>query len=89
MRSSGDGLKYIDYLTGFGSTNTMIDESREDGIDNDGDWDIATDDVGLDGMPGSGDLEKGWPSYSGRVLIYLESQILIKRMLMNRSNWFI
>ena len=56
---SGDGLKYIDYLTGFGSTNTLIDESREDGIDNDGDWDIATDDVGLDGMPGSGDLGEG------------------------------
>ncbi len=56
---SGEGLKYIDYFSGIGSTNFLIDESREDGIDNDGDWDIATDDVGIDGMPGSGDLGEG------------------------------
>ncbi len=34
----------------------LIDESREDGIDNDGDWNIAIDDVGLDGQPGTGDF---------------------------------
>lgn len=56
---SGEGLKYIDYFSGIGSTNLLIDESREDGIDNDGDWNIATDDVGIDGMPGSGDLGEG------------------------------
>ena len=56
---SGEGLKYIDYFSGIGSTNFLIDESREDGIDNDGDWNIATDDVGIDGMPGSGDLGEG------------------------------
>ena len=56
---SGDGLKYIDYFSGIGSSNALIDESREDGIDNDGDWNIATDDVGIDGMPGSGDLGEG------------------------------
>lgn len=38
----------------------MNDESRNDGVDNDGDWNIATDDVGLDGVldthdPGEGD----------------------------------
>jgi len=38
----------------------MIEESREDGIDNDGDWNPVTDDVGLDGLadtndPGEGD----------------------------------
>ena len=37
----------------------LIDESREDGIDNDGDWNIETDDVGIDGMRGSGDLGEG------------------------------
>ena len=56
---SGEGLKYIDYFSGIGSSNALIDESREDGIDNDGDWNIATDDVGIDGMPGSGDLGEG------------------------------
>ncbi|MCI0597407.1 MAG: hypothetical protein L0Z48_12855, partial [candidate division Zixibacteria bacterium] len=34
----------------------MIDESRDDGLDNDGDWDPTTDDVGLDGVPGTGDF---------------------------------
>ena len=37
----------------------MYKRQREDGIDNDGDWNIATDDVGIDGMPGSGDLGEG------------------------------
>jgi len=56
---SGEGLKYIDYRNGIGINNFLIDESREDGIDNDGDWNISTDDVGIDGMPGSGDLGEG------------------------------
>ncbi len=38
----------------------MVEESRNDGIDNDGDWNVSTDDVGLDGVldthdPGEGD----------------------------------
>lgn len=33
-----------------------IDESRNDGLDNDGDWDPTTDDVGLDGVEGTGDF---------------------------------
>ena len=33
----------------------MIDESWTDGIDNDGDWDPERDDVGIDGVPGTGD----------------------------------
>jgi len=37
----------------------MIDESRTDGIDNDGDWNSLTDDVGLDGVPGTSDLGEG------------------------------
>ena len=34
----------------------LIDESWTDGIDNDGDWNPETDDVGLDGIPGTGDF---------------------------------
>jgi hypothetical protein len=37
-----------------GLLNPMIDEARDDGIDNDGDWDPLTDDVGSDGIPGTG-----------------------------------
>ncbi len=33
----------------------MIDESRDDGFDNDDDWDITLDDNGLDGVRNSGD----------------------------------
>ncbi|MCY4224273.1 MAG: hypothetical protein OXF06_05495 [Bacteroidetes bacterium] len=36
-----------------------IDESWTDGIDNDGDWDPETDDVGVDGIPGTGDQGEG------------------------------
>jgi hypothetical protein len=37
----------------------MIDEGRNDGIDNDGDWNPLTDDVGLDGAAGTGDVGEG------------------------------
>ncbi len=33
----------------------MVDESRNNGIDDDGDWNPATDDVGLDGLAETGD----------------------------------
>lgn len=33
----------------------MIDESRDDGFDNDRDWDANNDDLGLDGVKGTGD----------------------------------
>ena len=33
----------------------MIDESRNNGIDDDGDWNLLTDDVGLDGLEDTGD----------------------------------
>ncbi|KAA3613537.1 MAG: hypothetical protein D8M58_16780 [Calditrichaeota bacterium] len=35
----------------------MIDESRDDGFDNDGDWDAIQDDVGLDGRDSNEDLD--------------------------------
>ncbi len=37
----------------------MVDESPADGIDNDGDWNAATDDVGRDGIPNTGDEGEG------------------------------
>ena len=53
------GLKYIDYVTGEGKDNLLIDERRDDGIDNDGDWDPVNDDVGLDGAFNTGDPGEG------------------------------
>jgi hypothetical protein len=50
-----EGLKYVNYFTGEGRANPLIDERRDDGIDNDGDWDVLTDDVGMDGAARSGD----------------------------------
>jgi hypothetical protein len=37
----------------------MIDERQDDGIDNDGDWNPLTDDVGIDGIPNTGDEGEG------------------------------
>ncbi len=53
------GLKCIDYFTGEGLENILLDEQRDDGIDNDGDWNPATDDVGADGVDNTGDLGEG------------------------------
>jgi hypothetical protein len=55
----------VDYVSGVGLDNPMIDERRDDKIDNDGDWNPALDDVGMDGKeatgdPGEGDLQ---PTY--------------------------
>lgn len=46
---------YIDYFTGAGLDNPLIDERRDDRIDNDGDWDPAFDDTGADGVPYTND----------------------------------
>ena len=43
----------------YGLLNRMIDEDRNDGRDNDGDWSAIGDDVGADGQPGTGDAGEG------------------------------
>lgn len=47
----------------------MIDERQDDDIDNDGDWNPETDDVGVDGIPGTGDFgeEDGVPTAGQRL----------------------
>jgi len=37
----------------------MIDESQTNGIDDDGDWNAANDDIGVDGVPGTADFGEG------------------------------
>ncbi|MFO7444889.1 MAG: hypothetical protein R6W90_00915 [Ignavibacteriaceae bacterium] len=44
------GLKYINYVTGNGLNDLLIDEKRDNDIDEDQDWNPLTDDVGIDGL---------------------------------------
>ena len=46
---------YIDYITEYGMLNNLIDEKRDDGIDNDNDWNPLYDDLGADGVAETGD----------------------------------
>jgi hypothetical protein len=60
---NGIGYKYIDYTDSDpfsnGMSNPLLDERRNDGVDNDGDWDPNSDDTGSDGLlPGN-------PAYPG------------------------
>ena len=52
-------VQYFDYSKSLTNTLPMIDEARDDLIDNDSDWDPAFDDVGADGKPGTGDMGEG------------------------------
>ncbi|MEJ2635768.1 MAG: hypothetical protein P8184_10810 [Calditrichia bacterium] len=52
-------VQHFDYVNNLGLTDPMIDEARDDGIDNDGDWDPDKDDVGADGKPGTHDFGEG------------------------------
>ncbi len=53
-------LRHINYLTGAGSDPySMIDERRDDLIDNNLNWNIKFDDVGIDGVPNTGDYGEG------------------------------
>lgn len=58
------GKKYInrDGLVAFGideHIDELVDESRNNGIDDDEDWNAFTDDVGLDGAPNTFDFGEG------------------------------
>jgi|FLOH01.1.fsa_nt_gi hypothetical protein len=56
---------FANYITGLGTFNAMIDEKRDDGEDNDGDWSEEFDDVGTDGVANTSDMDgtegNGWP----------------------------
>ena len=52
-------VRYKDYLNGVGLDDQLVDEARDDGIDNDGDWNIEFDDVGADGVANTNDAGEG------------------------------
>ncbi|MCF7885791.1 MAG: hypothetical protein K9M80_04775 [Candidatus Marinimicrobia bacterium] len=47
--------QFVDYINDIGINDLLIDERRDDGIDNDGDWDPKFHDVGTDGIADSDD----------------------------------
>lgn len=55
-------VQYVDYRNGYGITlpkDALMDERRDDLIDNDSDWDPEFDDVGADGRSGTNDFGEG------------------------------
>ncbi len=53
-----DPLKFKNYFTGEGVNDPLIDERRDNDLDEDGDWDMDADDVGQDGL---GPDDDGYP----------------------------
>lgn len=54
LESPGEPLDGLD-----NDEDGMVDESQTDGIDNDNDWDPEKHDVGVDGLPNTGDQGEG------------------------------
>ena len=54
-----NATQYKDYINGVGLTDRMIDERRDNGIDDNLNWNRKTDDVGQDGKAGTHDLGEG------------------------------
>lgn len=52
-------VRHKDYINGIGLDDGLIDERRNDGIDNDGDWNAESDDVGADGLMDTNDRGEG------------------------------
>jgi hypothetical protein len=52
-------VQYKDYINNIGLLDPMVDEARDDLIDNDRDWNIEFDDVGQDGKPNTNDFGEG------------------------------
>ena len=52
------GSKYKNFITGAGSDDLLIDERRDNDLDEDGDWSPQFDDVGIDGL---GDRDNNYP----------------------------
>jgi hypothetical protein len=58
VRRGLTGLSYINFRTGAGINDLLIDERRDNDIDEDEDWDPLFDDVGADGL---GPDDDGYP----------------------------
>lgn len=54
-----DAPSFTDYFQNFHTSAPMIDESREDFFDNNANWLASADDVGIDGVEGTGSRGEG------------------------------
>jgi len=53
-------VRHINYFTGAGNNSySMIDEKRDDLLDNNLNWNIKFDDIGIDGVANTGDYGEG------------------------------
>ena len=52
-------VRHKDYINRIGLDDRLIDERRDDGMDNDGDWNPEFDDVGADGLISTNDRGEG------------------------------
>jgi hypothetical protein len=50
-----NATQHFDFINSVGLSDWMIDERRDDGIDNDHDWSVLTDDLGADGKDSTHD----------------------------------
>lgn len=50
FRRDDQPVSYINYITGEGLNDPLIDERRDNDIDEDGDWNVEFDDLGADGL---------------------------------------
>ncbi len=55
----GFAVAGLDIEPSYETVAPMIDESRDDGFDNDNDWDVFSNDTGLDGVRDTGDPGEG------------------------------
>ncbi|MBN1300026.1 MAG: hypothetical protein JW995_02325 [Melioribacteraceae bacterium] len=52
-------VQYTNYIANINAYDIMIDEARNDDVDNDNDWNMEFDDVGQDGKPETNDFGEG------------------------------
>jgi hypothetical protein len=56
--NGAQSLSFKNFVTGAGVNDLLIDERRDNDIDEDGDWDVRFDDIGIDGI---GPNDNGYP----------------------------
>lgn len=58
IQNGAQGLSFKNFVSGAGINDLLIDERRDNDIDEDGDWDVRFDDIGIDGL---GPNDDGYP----------------------------
>ncbi len=77
-------VQHKDFIHGKGLTDPMIDEARDDGIDNDRTWEGSSDDVGIDGVADTHD----YGEYDGKPTSGFQKPGVIPTSPSNKQNIF-